>query len=71
MIFLLDENFPKKSIELLKQYACDFIDIRGTKKEGLADNKIFDLAKKSKSIFLTSQFVLSIRIIPFIYLKSV
>lgn len=30
------------------------IDIRGTRKEGLDDKKIFDLAKKSKAIFLTT-----------------
>jgi predicted nuclease of predicted toxin-antitoxin system len=54
MKFFLDENFPKKAIELLEKRNFEIIDIRGTKKEGLDDNKIFDLAKKSKSVFLTT-----------------
>ena len=54
MKILLDENFPKKSISLLKAYKYEVIDIRQTELEGLEDIKIFNLAKKEKALFLTT-----------------
>ena len=54
MKILLDENFPKKSLVLLKSYMHEVIDIRQTQLEGLEDIKIFNLAKKEKALFLTT-----------------
>ncbi|HNZ27528.1 MAG TPA: DUF5615 family PIN-like protein [Spirochaetota bacterium] len=54
MIYFLDENFPKKSSDLLKARGNQIIDVRGTDKEGLSDVDLFYIAKHSKSIFLTT-----------------
>jgi predicted nuclease of predicted toxin-antitoxin system len=54
MKFFLDENFPKKAIEICshKGYSCS--DIRGSSHEGISDIEIFELAQKKESIFLTT-----------------
>lgn len=54
MKFFLDENFPKSSVDFLKKSGNKIIDIRGTEKEGLDDESIFDLAQKNSAIFLTT-----------------
>ncbi len=54
MIFFLDENFPKITHKILGDAGHTVLDIRGTEKEGLPDNELFQLAKKSKSVFLTT-----------------
>jgi predicted nuclease of predicted toxin-antitoxin system len=54
MIFFLDENFPKSAGKYLLSLGHEIIDIRATSKEGLSDNKIFELAQNHKAIFLTT-----------------
>ncbi len=51
MTFFLDENFPKKAIELLESTGYSVIDIRGTDKEGLSDNDIFNMCKEKNAVF--------------------
>ncbi len=54
MTFFLDENFPKKAIGLLERTGHTVIDIRGTNKEGLPDNDIFNMCKEKNAVFLTT-----------------
>jgi predicted nuclease of predicted toxin-antitoxin system len=54
MKFFMDENFPKKALEICshKGYLCS--DIRGSNLEGISDVEIFALAQKNESMFLTT-----------------
>jgi len=54
MNILLDENFPKKAKEILEESGFIVFDVRGTENEGLPDIDIFDIAKKEKALFLTT-----------------
>lgn len=54
MKFFLDENFPKKAIEIIKEAGHEAVDIRGTEHEGCDDRFIFESAQENKAIFLTT-----------------
>ena len=54
MRFFLDENFPKTATSFLENQGHTVFDIRGTEQERITDQEIFSLAKKEKSVFLTS-----------------
>lgn len=54
MNFFLDENFPKKANTVLTYHGHIVFDIRGTDKEGMTDNTLFDLAKEKEAVFLTT-----------------
>lgn len=54
MNFFLDENIPKKAADYLLENNHVIFDIRGSSKEGIDDYAIFDLAKKAKAVFLTT-----------------
>ena len=54
MRFFLDENFPKKAEDFLISKGHDFLDIRGSSKEGIEDINIFNMAQENKAIFLTT-----------------
>lgn len=54
MNFLLDENFPKKAVDILKVYGHQTFDIRGTELEGCKDTVIFEKSQKEKAVFLTT-----------------
>lgn len=54
MKFFLDENFPLKAKEILEAKKHSIFDIRGTGKEGISDEKIFQISKKKKAVFLTT-----------------
>ena len=45
MKFLVDENIPKASSLLLREFKHEVIDVRGTDEEGLSDSDIFQLAQ--------------------------
>ena len=54
MKFLVDENIPKASSLLLREFKHEVIDVRGTDEEGLSDSDIFQLAQNLNAIFITS-----------------
>lgn len=54
MNFFLDENFPRKSIEILNGKGFQVFDIRGTEFEGEDDGNIFERAQKKEAVFLTT-----------------
>ena len=54
MRFLLDENFPKASVELLQRAGHEVFDIRGTPDEGMEDEALFLKAQKLGATLLTT-----------------
>ena len=69
MNFFLDENFPKKVINVIEKAEderCNFFDNRGTNFEGCNDKLIFDKAQKKKAVFLTTDKDF-FHTIPFLY----
>ena len=54
MKFFLDENFPRKAVQLLEADRHQVFDIRGTELEGIADGEIFEKAQENDAIFLTT-----------------
>jgi len=69
MKFFLDENFPRKIIDLINKTENNihkFYDNRGTAFEGCDDKTIFDKAQKKKAIFLTTDKDF-FHTIPFLY----
>ena len=54
MNFFLDENFPKNATLKLRERGIKVFDIRGTEKEGITDEEIFQLCKLERAIFLTT-----------------
>lgn len=54
MQFFLDENVPRKAIQILRELGHEWQDIRGTDQEGLKDEEIFHLACQKKAVFITT-----------------
>jgi predicted nuclease of predicted toxin-antitoxin system len=54
MIFLLDENIPRRVADFLIQNDHTVIDIRSTDREGSDDASIFHMAQEMKAIFITT-----------------
>ena len=54
MTFLLDENFPKSAIDLLRFRGHDAIDIRDAGLVGADDGVVFDMAQDLKAVLLTT-----------------
>ena len=54
MKFFLDENFPKSSEIVLKEFGHKVFDIRGTSREGMSDLEIFKLSQEKNAVFLTT-----------------
>jgi len=54
MNFFLDENFPRRALEILQKSGHVVYDIRGTNEEGLSDAEIFEKAQNAGAIFLTT-----------------
>ena len=54
MKFFLDENFPKAAVTLLESRGHEVWDLRGTSREGVDDQAIFELAQTNAAIFLTT-----------------
>jgi predicted nuclease of predicted toxin-antitoxin system len=52
--FLLDENIPKKLIDILIELKYQYIDIRGTEKEGITDSELINLAKAGNAVLITT-----------------
>lgn len=54
MKFFLDENVPKAVSEFLSSLKHELIDPRGTELEGASDLKLFESARASSAIFITT-----------------
>ena len=54
MRFLLDENFPKAALDVLKASGHEVFDFRGTAEEGIADQQVFEKAQDLDAILLTT-----------------
>jgi predicted nuclease of predicted toxin-antitoxin system len=54
MKFLLDENFPKAAVVLLRSSGHEVFDIRGTDDEGMEDDALFRKAQVARAVLLTT-----------------
>jgi predicted nuclease of predicted toxin-antitoxin system len=54
MIFLLDENFPKRATAVLSEKGHHVFDVRDSGKIGASDEEILGMAKQKKAILLTT-----------------
>ena len=54
MNILVDENIPHMTIKALLESGHHVIDIRGTEKEGIDDELLWELAKKEKCLLITT-----------------
>ncbi len=54
MNIFLDENMPRAVTDLLCSRGCRVHDVRGTGKEGMSDEDIFQCAIKSNAVFFTT-----------------
>ena len=54
MKFILDENFPKKAVDVLIKAGHESIDVRGTALEGCDDKTLLNFAKDKKGTLLTT-----------------
>ena len=51
---MVDENIPSRTVKALKASGHDVKDIRGTKEEGISDDRIWELAQKESRIIITT-----------------
>ena len=54
MKIFVDENIPISTVEELRQMGHDVLDIRGTDKEGLSDESIWELVIDQKRMIITT-----------------
>jgi len=54
MKIFVDENIPKMTVSEIQNRFQDTKDIRGTKDEGLEDDKIWDIVKSEKRLLVTT-----------------
>jgi predicted nuclease of predicted toxin-antitoxin system len=54
MNIFVDENIPSNTVEELRALGHDVLDIRGTDKEGLDDEGIWDISFKQKRLVITT-----------------
>jgi len=54
MKILVDENIPAITIESLQKLGHDVLDIRGTPKEGYADEKLWQLTLHESRLLITT-----------------
>ncbi|MCP5049747.1 MAG: hypothetical protein GY940_21440 [bacterium] len=54
MNILVDENIPSITVEELRQAGHDVMDIRGTEKEGIGDEDIWQIAMNQKRLLITT-----------------
>jgi predicted nuclease of predicted toxin-antitoxin system len=54
MQFFVDENIPLITVNSLKQSGYDVLDIRGTEKEGITDNAIWEIVKNERRLLITT-----------------
>lgn len=54
MKVLIDENIPHMTVDELMQKGYDVKDIRGTKEEGIIDQKLWKIAQAEKRLLITT-----------------
>lgn len=54
MKILVDENIPLRTVEELRQAGHDVMDIRGTARQGMDDDLLWDLAGKDRRLLITT-----------------
>ena len=54
MKIFVDENIPLETIEALKNMGHDVLDIRGTDKEGIPDEEIWEIVLKEKRLLIST-----------------
>ncbi|MFC2146116.1 DUF5615 family PIN-like protein [Acidobacteriota bacterium] len=54
MKIFVDENIPLETIEALKDMGHDVLDIRGTDKEGIPDEEIWEIVLKEKRLLIST-----------------
>lgn len=54
MKILVDENIPKSTVETLKGFGHDVLDIRGSKDEGISDRELWGMALKQHRMLIST-----------------
>src|SRR4030042_2745514 len=54
MKLFVDENIPKMTVYELKNQGYDVLDIRNTSKEGIPDDKIWEIIQNEKRTLITT-----------------
>lgn len=54
MKIFVDENIPSMTAEYLREKGHDVLDIRGTQKEGMADDILWKLLQQEKRLLITT-----------------
>ncbi len=54
MTVVLDENFPKRIIPILKHRGFSVVDIRSTAGEGMSDQALFEMVKNLDAAIFTT-----------------
>ena len=54
MQILVDENIPRSTVVRLRELGHDVLDIRGTPREGMKDELLWELAQKEKRLLIST-----------------
>ncbi len=54
MNIFVDENIPSITVDQLRKMGHDVLDIRGTEKEGLSDEGIWEITQKEERLVVTT-----------------
>ena len=54
MKIFVDENIPLITVETLREFKHDVMDIRGTEHEGMDDDALWKLVQREKRLFITT-----------------
>jgi predicted nuclease of predicted toxin-antitoxin system len=51
---LVDENIPLMTVRALREMGHDVLDVRGTAREGMSDDEMWDLAQQEQRLVVTT-----------------
>jgi len=54
MRIIVDENIPNRTVHALRAIGHDVLDIRGTSRQGLFDDEIWELAQTERRVLVTT-----------------
>lgn len=54
MKIFVDENIPGITVQELRRQGHDILDIRGTEKEGLPDENVWEMAQRHERLLITT-----------------
>ena len=54
MQILVDENIPRRTVVRLRELGHDVLDIRGTLREGMKDELLWELAQKEERLLIST-----------------